>query len=139
MTYEARLNRLVVTGEPQLESLVPRRLLLAAGDGRWIVADRESPTEDEMQSWVDAARSWGNPESPRVLYITECVPLDERLVTPMRWTTDLRQPDSGFGPPPPLAIQRRCWTISEGSDETGVAQCWLFNGHPGEHQWGPAE
>ena len=42
-----------------------------------------------------------------------------------------------LGPPGEGAIQRRCWTITNAG--LGVAQCWLFNGHDGPHQWTEAE
>jgi len=35
--------------------------------------------------------------------------------------------------PDPTDIQRRCWTITNAGE--GTAQCWLYNGHDGEHQW----
>lgn len=38
-------------------------------------------------------------------------------------------------PPAEGDTQRRCWTITTADGD--YAQCWLFNGHPGDHQWGP--
>jgi len=42
-----------------------------------------------------------------------------------------------FGHPKPGAIQRRCWNVLTDAVDA-VTQCWLYNGHPGEHQWAEA-
>jgi hypothetical protein len=85
-SFESRPDRLVTTGPVEIHDLAPRRFIIYAGKGRWIVTDRQAPTEDEFRSWTDAAAGWGGDGGPSVLYVTECVPLDERLMAPVRWT-----------------------------------------------------
>lgn len=54
----------------------PRRRLILAGPGLWIVTDRERISEDELADTRRQAEEWrGEGAVPRLLYIDECEPL----------------------------------------------------------------